>query len=234
MGWWASEVIGWYPLDSMTTRAPAMLKRLGQKRCNNLYFEMKNENIFTVVSKSNFSNNCDLLPAQFKLYFCGDDHRKRIWNLLQPMQWSLETDSKPWFFLKCLLRLDISGSQEHSVHLIFLSPFCPLFNLVREPSCLTLGITLILQLYFSHFGPNFPRAQFAVPTFSWGQICRGPICWGPICQGPICRGPICRSDIFQGPNLPGPNLPGPNLPQKSLGAQFARGPICLEPWYWYG
>ena len=87
-------------------------------------------------------------------------------------------------------------------------------------------------------GPNLPP--------------RGPICRGPICRGPICRqgaqsagarfakkwqigpqkvrGPICRQ-IGEGPNLPGPNLSGPNLPQKLLGAQFARGPICLEPYY---
>ena len=80
-------------------------------------------------------------------------------------------------------------------------------------------------------GPNLPGPDLPGPNLPpRGPICRGPICRGPICHHQIFRGPICRTQNFPGPNLPGPNLPGPNLPgpnlpQKSLGAQFARGPI---------
>ena len=73
-------------------------------------------------------------------------------------------------------------------------------------------------------GARFAGAQFATNKFSGAQFAAPKIFRGPICRGPNLPGPN-----LPGPNLPGPNLPGPNLPQKSLGAQFARGPICLEP-----
>ena len=73
-------------------------------------------------------------------------------------------------------------------------------------------------------GAQFAGAQFATNKFSGAQFAAPKIFRGPICRGPNLPGPN-----LPGPNLPGPNLPGPNLPQKSLGAQFARGPICLEP-----
>ena len=102
--------------------------------------------------------------------------------------------------------------------------------------CCICVLVYFVKPYLWLQGPNFPGAQFAAPTFSRGPICRqgaqfagaqfatNKFSGAQFAAPKIFRGPICR-----GPNLPGPNLPGPNLPQNSLGAQFARGPICLEP-----
>ena len=111
---------------------------------------------------------------------------------------------------------------------------------------LYLRVSLFCKTVFVTSGSQFSRGPICRTNIFQGPNLppRGPICRGPICHHQIFRGPICRTQHFPGPNLPGPNLPGPNLPgpnlpgpnlpgpnlpQKSLGAQFARGPICLEP-----
>ena len=125
-----------------------------------------------------------------------------------------------------LSRNQIKISSDFSSEFLRWGPICR-NKISRGPICRQGAQSAGARFAGAQFaGAQFAGAQFATNKFSGAQFAAPKIFWGPICRGPHLPGPN-----LPGPNLPGPNLPGPNLPQKSLGAQFARGPICLEPHY---
>ena len=95
-------------------------------------------------------------------------------------------------------------------------------------------------------GPNFPHSKFPGPNLSQQNFQGAQFAATKFPRGPICRqGAQSARARFAGAQFAakGPNLPGPDLTKngklgpKKCGAQFAaksaRGPICLEPSFFY-